>query len=378
MGCCWNWTRCKHIFCFCCYSKYHNRYKMRTQTFGKMSFAQAVHMFEIENKHGAVLTVIDYGARIVGLKVPAANDTFVDVVCGFKSLEDYLKDDLYFGALVGRVAGRTAPATVNIDGRTCNLVANDGNNHLHGGLNGFDKVVWRAEPIEEENGVSGIRFRHNSPSGTEGYPGELVCEVEYRLTNENEVIIKIKCLAEEATIVSIPNHAYFNLGGKDEPNIYEHIVSIAAESYLPVNENSIPTGEIVPVQGTIYDFRKGRRLGDAIPTTPDNGYDHYFCLSDVPRTTPAHAATISHPKTGISMEILTTQPGVLMYTGNYLHKDVVGKYGEILDRHSAICFETQNYPNAINTPGFPSPIVKSGQTYLHTTIWKFTKSKHKD
>ncbi|XP_055337722.1 galactose mutarotase-like isoform X2 [Paramacrobiotus metropolitanus] len=317
-------------------------------TFGQLNFSQNVHQYTIRNSRGSQMSLIDYGARIVGLKVLAANGMFVDVVRGFRALQDYVNDDQHVGTLMRRVAGKIEPMKVY---------------DAVQGLIGFDKVIWHAELIEDSYGV-GVRFRHGSLSSTEG------CVVEYRLNNEDEVIINIRYLAEEMTIASTSNHAYLNLGGQDEQNIYDHVVSIAAQSYLLINDSPIPTGIIVPVE-KFCDFREGRRLGDVIPATPDKGYDNYFCLPDVPRTAPTHAAKIFHPKTGISMEILTTQPGVLMYTGNYLS----GKCGEILDRHSALCFETQNYPNAINTLGFHSPVVHADQTPLHTTIWKFTKQK---
>lgn len=352
---------------------------MRTQHFGKMPFSAPVQLYEIENKNGMILSVINYGARIVGLKVPSLSGKMVDVVCGFKTLEDYQKDEFYFGAIVGRVGGRIFPTSVMIGNRGYNLTNNHGDSQLHGGVNGFDKALWRVDPIEEKDGVEGVVMRHVSPAGTEGYPSEMLVEVEYRLTNSNELIIKIKATSEDTTIASIPNHAYFNLGGPAESSVNDHVISIAAESYLPVNEHIVPTGEIKSVKDTVYDFRKPRRLGDAIPTTPKDGfgYDDYFCLSTVPTTTPKHAANVYCPKTGINMEILTTQPGILMYTGNYLHKAVIGKYDEVLDRHAAVCLETQGYPNAVNTPAFPSVEIRPGMPYDHTTIWKFSKVKHK-
>ncbi|OWA50659.1 Aldose 1-epimerase [Hypsibius exemplaris] len=343
-----------------------------------MAFSQPIQLYEIENQHGAVLSIINYGARIIGLKVPSLQGGLVDVVCGLKSLEDYEKDDLYFGAIVGRCAGRIAPPLVTIDGKSHHLTANSGDVHLHGGLNGFDKAIWKVDPIEGEKGVEGVRLRHVSPAGTEGYPGELVTEVEYRLTNDNEVIVRIKATCQEATIVNLPQHSYFNLGGSEERDIYDHVVTISSETYLPMGANSVPTGEILPVKNTVFDFQTPQNLGAAIRLTSDDGFDNYWCLTTTPHHTPKNAVNVYHPKTGINMEVLTTQPGVLMYTGNYLHKAVIGKYNNVLDRHSALCFETQGYPNAINVPTFPSVIVRPGLPYDHTTIWRFSKVKHKN
>ncbi|OWA54099.1 Aldose 1-epimerase [Hypsibius exemplaris] len=346
---------------------------MRTKVFGKTASShETIQLYEIENKHGMVLSVINYGARIIGLKVPSRHGELIDVVCGFKSLELYEKDDGYFGAIVGRCACRVSPPSVMIDGNRYNLTENSGDVHFHGGFNGFDKAVWDVSAIEGETGVYGVRLHHISPAGTEGYPGELVTIVEYRLTDQDEVVVKIKATCGEATIVNIPQHSYFNLGGPKEPTIYDHVVSITADSYLAMGKNLVPTGEIVSVKDTVFDLRKPQILGEAIHSTPDDGYDNYWCLTPSPLHVPTLAVNLYHPKTGVNMEVLTTQPGVLMYTGNYLNKSVIGKYGEVLDRHSAMCLETLGYLNAINEPTFPCVIIRPGEPYHHTTIWRFS------
>ncbi|OQV24537.1 Aldose 1-epimerase [Hypsibius exemplaris] len=360
--------------CLCCNPNRQPPFQLKTRIFGHAAFSQPVQLYQLTNKHGMELSVISFGARIIGLKVPGLNGQMVDVVRGFKKFEDYQTDEFYFGAIVGRVAGRIHPSTVKIAGKAVHLVPNTQNVHHNGGKNGFDTAIWTVQPIEEDdrNGVSGIKFRYVSPDGSEGYPGELVTEVEYRLTNRNELKIRITAVTEATTLLSIPCHAYFNLGGPKEANIYDHRLTVNAEEFTPLDGDMIPTGEITPVEGTPYDFRRAGRIGDMIGRLPTEGYDHNWCIASGPGGEPVSAAHLYCPSSGIGMEVLTTQPGLTVYTGNFLSKSLIGANGEVMDKHSAVCLETQNYPNAPNVERFPSAVLTPGQTYDHTTLFRFS------
>jgi aldose 1-epimerase len=318
-----------------------------------------VERFTLTNARGVIARITNYGATLTELHVPDRAGRPGDVVLGFDNLEQYLRGHPYFGATVGRVANRIARGRFTLDGRTYTLSRNEGPHHLHGGFQGFDKVVWRAEPLAGP--VAAVRMTHVSPDGDEGYPGRLALTVVMTLTDANELAIDYTATTDETTPVNLTNHTYFNLAG--EGDVLGHELMLATESYTPTDETLIPTGEIAPVRGTPLDFTRPRPIG--------RGYDHNFAIA---RTAPglALAADVFEPRTGRALEVTTTQPGVQLYTANHLDGTLGGKGGVGYRRHAGFCLETQHFPDSVNQPGFPSTILRPGETYRQTTIYRFT------
>jgi aldose 1-epimerase len=304
--------------------------------------------------------------------VPDRDGKLNDVVLGFDDLESYLKGHPHFGATTGRVANRVAKGKFTLDGKEYTLAVNNGPNSLHGGLKGFDKVVWKAEPKEASDAVA-VQLTYVSPDGEEGYPGNLTTIVTYALTNQNELRIDYKATTDKATPVNLTNHSYFNLAGPRSGDILSHELMLEADEYTPADDTLIPTGEIRSVKGTPLDFTKPATIGSRIAQVADKtgGYDHNFLLRGKGKSL-ALAARAYEPKTGRVMEMYTTEPGVQLYTGNFLDGKLKGKGGVVYQKHQAFCLEAQHFPDSVNHPEFPSVILRPGQTYTQTTAYKFS------
>jgi len=345
------------------------------QDWGKTSDGQPVELYTLANKNGISASITTYGAMVTSLKVPDRNGRLDDVVLGFDDLAGYLKQSPYFGCTTGRVANRIAKAKFTLDGKEHQLAANNGPNHLHGGVAGLDKRVWKAKVEPSELGQA-VKFTYRSPDGEEGYPGNLDIEVTYTLTFQDELKIDYKATTDKPTPVNLTNHSYFNLAGAGNGTIVDHELTLSADRYTPVDATGIPTGEIAPVQGTPLDFTKPMAIGariDQLKGTP-GGYDHNFVLNNQDGSL-ATAARVYEPTTGRVLEIITTEPGIQLYTGNYLDGTIKGKGGKVYPQRAALCLETQHYPDSVNQPSFPSTILRPGQTYRSTTIHRFSVKK---
>ena len=339
--------------------------------FGKMPDGRVVKRYELRNRHGAIARVMTYGAILTELHVPDRQGNLTNVVHGFSSLRPYLQGHPFFGAIAGRVANRIGKARFTLDGTEYRLANNNGSNHLHGGLIGFDKVFWKAQPIRVDDHEVAVVFTYLSRDGEEGYPGNLDVRVTYTLTDKNELRIDYVATTDKATPVNLTNHSYFNLAGSGD--ILDHEMFIAADRYTPVDDELVPTGEIAPVKGTPLDFTKPERIGARIEQLQPKpgGYDHNFVLNSEGKSL-ALAARVRDPKSGRVMEVLTTEPGMQLYTGNFLTGQVNGLNGQPSQRHSGFCVETQHFPDAVNRPNFPSTIVRPGQAFKSTTVFRFT------
>ena len=342
---------------------------------------QPVELYTLVNRNGLIAKLTTYGAMLTELHVPDRNGKLADVVLGFDSLEGYLKGHPFFGCTTGRYANRIAKGQFTLDGQTYKLATNNGPNHLHGGLKGFDKRVWKAsEPISALG--SAVKFTYTSPDGEEGYPGALSVTVIYTLTNDNELRIDYQATTDKATILNLTNHAYFNLAGAGNGDILKHELRITAEHYTPVDETSIPTGEIRAVKGSVMDFTQplaiGARFdqlkGDPAKNDP-GGYDHNYVLNKQGPGPLKLAAQLYEPTSGRVMLISTTEPGIQLYTGNYLDGTNTGKGGKVYKKNDALCLETQHFPDSPNQPKFPTTVLRPGQKYSQTTVHKFTVRK---
>ncbi|KAI5606346.1 aldose 1-epimerase [Silurus asotus] len=327
---------------------------------------RSVEKWTLRSKSVSV-EIISLGCVITSIQTHDRNGHSADLVLGFDDLESYLTNPKYFGAVIGRVANRIAKGQFKIDGKVYNLAVNNGPNSLHGGIRGFNKAVWSCEPVP-----NGVRLSHMSPDGDEGYPGNLKVSVTYTL-EESTLSVQYWAQTDQTTPINLTNHTYFNLAGQGAPDIYDHEVSISAEAYLPVDDTIIPTGEIRPVENSLFDLRKPVLLGPRLRELPGPGFDHNFCLW-LPGQSKQEikCARVVHPGTGRILEVSTTQPGVQFYTSNFLDGTVGGKGGTSYPKHSAFCLETQNWPDAVNQPKFPEALLKPGEEYIHTTRFTFT------
>ena len=329
----------------------------------------AVEAYTLTNEQGVLAKIITYGATLTEMQVPDRNGILGDVALGFDQLDPYLTRKGYFGATVGRVANRIAHGKFVLDGRTYSLATNNGPNHLHGGILGFSWLVWRAEVLAGLEGPS-VAFHLASPDGNEGYPGALEVTVTYTLTNGGELRLDYRATTSEPTPINLTNHSYWNLAGSG--TILEHEVTLNADRYTPADDTSIPTGIIAPVAGSPMDFTRplpiGRNIGQ-LTNTPQ-GYDHNWVING-PGDALTWAAKVTEPKTGRTMEVLTDQPGVQFYTGNYLNGAATGKGGTVYARHTGFCLETQHFPDSVNHPNFPSTILRPGEVFRSTTIHRF-------
>jgi aldose 1-epimerase len=336
--------------------------------FGKLPSGTPVEQYTLTNANGLVCKIITFGAIVAELHAPDRNGRLGDIVLGFDSPGQYLKDKAHMGAVIGRVANRIAKGKFTLDGKIYTLATNNGPNHLHGGLKGFDKVVWTARPVTVKNGVA-VKLTYTSPDGEEGYPGTLEAAVVYTLTGDDELRMDYEATTDKATPVNLTNHSYWNLAGGGD--VLSHELMIAARNFTPADDTLIPTGEIKSVKGTPLDFTKPKPIGrDIAQVTATRGYDHNFALDGGGKKI-ARAAIAFEPETGRVMEVLTDQPGVQLYTGNFL-ADAKGKHGRIYSKHHAFCLETQHFPDSVNHPDFPPVILRPGDVYRTTTIHVFS------
>jgi aldose 1-epimerase len=338
--------------------------------YGTMPDGTVVEAFTLTNASGMRLTAITLGGIITELHVPDRTGALGDIVMGFDSLDGYLQDHPFFGAIIGRYGNRIGQARFELDGQTYTLAANNGEHHLHGGVKGFDKVVWEAEPSPTGRGVV---FTRRSPDGEEGYPGNLDVTVTYTLTDDNTLVVDYAATTDTATPVNLTQHSYFNLAGRG--TIADHALLINAERYTPVDAGLIPTGELASVEGTPFDFRQltaiGARIDGADPQLVfGRGYDHNWVLS---RTSDGLqlAARVTEPTSGRTMDVHTTEPGMQFYAGNFLDGTLTGKGGQVYAHRSGFCLETQHYPDSPNKPAFPSTILRPGDHYTSQTVFSF-------
>jgi len=350
------------------------RASIARDTFGTMPDGTTIEAFTLTNAHGITLRAITYGGIITSLQTPDRNGQPGDIVLGFDAIDGYLKDPPYFGAIIGRYGNRIAKGRFTLDGQTYTLATNNGENHLHGGIKGFDKIVWDAAPFENERGV-GVIFRHTSPDGDEGYPGALTVEVTYTLTPDDELVVDYHATTDKATPVNLTQHSYFNLAGDGAGDILGHVLQIDASHYTPVDAGLIPTGEIAPVEGTPFDFRTptaiGARIGDDNEQLKlGGGYDHNFVL-DRASDGLVHAARVVEPTSGRTLDVSTTEPAIQFYSGNFLDGTITGKGGHVYNHRNGFCLETQHYPDSPNQPEFPSTILRPGDDYRSQTVFKF-------
>jgi aldose 1-epimerase len=342
------------------------------ESFGKLADGTPVDRYVLSNGKGMVAKIMTYGGIITELHVPDAKGKQADVVLGFDNLGAYVAGHPYFGCITGRVANRIARGKFTLDGKEYALATNNGPNALHGGVKGFDKVAWKADENKTPYGVR-LKLTHTSPDGDEGYPGALRCAVTYTLTDQNALIIDYEAVTDKPTPINLTNHSYFNLGGHGAGLVHDHFLTLFAKEYTPVDATMIPTGEIVPVKGTPLDFTTATKIGARIAEMKGEpgGYDHNFVLNDGGKTLRL-AAQVHEPKSGRVLEMLTTEPGVQLYTGNFLDGTNKGKQGSVYQKHAGFCLEAQHFPDAVNRPKFPSVILRPGETYRQTTVYRFS------
>jgi aldose 1-epimerase len=346
--------------------------------FGAMPDGAKVEVFTLTNAAGMEVRTIPYGAIIVSIRVPDRNGKMDDVVMGHDTLDKYFTASRFFGAVVGRYGNRIAKGKFSIDGTEYTLAVNNGPNHLHGGVKGFDKVLWRAAQFASPSS-SGVTYQYISPDGEEGYPGRLDATVSYTLTAQNELIVDYTITADKPTPVNLTQHSYFNLAGDGSRDVLDHIVAINADRYTPVDETKIPTGEMAPVAGTPFDFRTPMRIGSRInEPNPQlvigGGYDHNFVLNRAGNgLTPA--ARVYEPVSGRVLDVTTSEPGLQFNTANALDGTITGKSGRVYRARYGFCLETQHFPDSPNQPAFPSAILRPGQVYRSRTVFTFRTSK---
>lgn len=337
--------------------------------FGKLPSGRAVDLFTLTNARGLVAKITNYGTILTELHVPDRKGRLTDVVLGFDNLASYLAGHPYFGCTVGRVANRIARGKFVLEGKTYSLAVNNGPNSLHGGRKGFDKVLWKATPLRGAT----VRFDYTSADGEEGYPGRLAVTVIMKLTEANEFLIDYRATTTKPTPLNLTNHSYFNLAGRGD--IKRHMLMMAADYYTPKDPTDIPTGEIRPVKDTPLDFTKPAILGARFAKLGGKppGYDHNFVLrGDLTNSgRPAFAARVVEPESGRLMEVFTTEPGVQLYTANWLDGSLTGKGGFVYRAHTGFCLEAQHFPNSVNIPHFPNTLLRPGETYQQLTIHRF-------
>jgi aldose 1-epimerase len=346
---------------------------------GKLPDGRPVTLYTLTGPHGLVAQIMDYGATVVSIRTADRGGKIADVVLGFSNLDDYVRKSPYFGAVVGRVGNRIAHARFTLDGKTYTLAANNSPGDLpcslHGGKVGFDKVMWQAHPTEVD-GLPGLRLNYLSKDMEEGYPGNLRVSVVYSMTPDNGLRIDYEATTDAATPVNLTNHSYFNLKGEGSGNALDHELTINASRYTPVDKGLIPTGELRPVKGTPFDFTIPHRIGERINFDDEQlgfggGYDHNWVI-DRTGTGLELAATVYERTSGRVLEVLTTEPGVQFYSGNFLDGAIVGKSGKSYPYRSTVVLETQHYPDSINRPEFPSTVLRPGATYKSSTVFRFS------
>ena len=341
--------------------------------FGADRDGRAVHTYTLRNTNGIEMRVISLGGIITHLKTPDRTGASADIVLGFDTIAGYLNQPPYFGAIIGRYGNRIGRARFAIDGTEYPLAANNGPNHLHGGVKGFDKAVWDAETAETGDSQS-VTFTRTSPDGEEGYPGNLTTKVTYTLNDRNELVIEYEATTDKPTHVNLTHHSYFNLAGHNSGNILGHELRIDAARYTPVDETLIPTGELASVEGTPFDFRQPTAIGARIGAGGNQqlafgkGYDHNWVVDG---TGFRRVARVVEPTRGRTLEVATTEPGLQFYSGNFLDGTITGKGGAVYAHRSGFCLETQHFPDSPNKPSFPTTLLKPGETYRSRTVYTF-------
>ena len=348
------------------------------QIFGKTSDGKDVEIYTLKNKNGVEASIITYGGILTSLKIPDASGKIDDVVLGFDSMDGYLKDPPYFGALIGRYGNRIGKGKFTLNGTEYKLAINNGANTLHGGVKGFDKALWKASDVSTPE-AQALQLTYLSKDGEEGYPGNLSTTVVYTLTDKNELRIDYSATTDKDTVLNLTNHSYFNLAGQGEGDILNQQLTLFAGKFTPVDSGLIPTGELKSVEGTPFDFRQPTAIGARIEAADEQiklggGYDHNFVL-DSGGGALALAARVQDPKSGRVMEVLTTEPGIQFYTGNFLDGTIKGKGGKVYPRRAALCLETQHFPDSPNKPAFTSTVLKPGAKYQTTTVYRFSAAK---
>ena len=341
--------------------------------FGTLPDGRPVELYSLENEKGTRVSLTTYGAAVVSIIVPDKNGEWGDIALGFDSLEGYLNPgNPFFGSTIGRYANRIARGRFTLNGKQYSLAVNNGVNHLHGGPGGFDKVLWTAQPID--SAMARVTMAYFSPDGEEGYPGTMKVSVQFTLTDNDEFEIRYRAECDTDTVVNLTNHTYFNLECRGD--VLGHVLQLDAPSFTPIDETSIPTGVIADVSGTPFDFTRPKTIGQDIDRTDDIqikngcGYDHNFVLASGEAL--RKVATVVSPVSGRQLQVLTTEPGIQFYSGNFLDGSLTGKQGTVYAVRNGFCLETQHFPDSPNRPEFPSTILKAGETFTSTTVYRFT------
>jgi aldose 1-epimerase len=342
--------------------------------FGTLANGQEAFLYTLTNRSGMQVTITNYGAAVTSLLAPDRNGKLEDVVLGYDSLSGYVKDKAYFGAIVGRYGNRIAGGRFTLDGKQYQLTINDGKNHLHGGTHGFNKVLWKAEPMQTDSTQS-LKLTYLSPDGEEGYPGNVTVQVIYTLNDKNELVIDYSGTTDKPTILNPTHHSYFNLSGSFTKTILDDQLMINADCYTPVDKELIPTGELAKVDGTPMDFRRptavGARIHDSFKQLEfGKGYDHNWVINNYDGTV-RKAATLYDSVSGRFMEVWTDQPGLQFYSGNFLDGTIKGKNNIVYNHRTGLCLEAQHFPDSPNKTNFPSVVLRPGMTYKQETIYKF-------
>ncbi|NUO02646.1 MAG: galactose mutarotase [Saprospiraceae bacterium] len=348
--------------------------EIRKSAYGTTPEGEAVDQYTLVNGKGMEVTVITYGGIITSWTAPDKNGQYRNVVLGFDNLAGYVGDHPFFGAIIGRYGNRIAKGRFTLSGNAYQLETNDGSNHLHGGVKGFHKVVWSADTKQDTSSVS-LVLSHLSKDGAGGYPGNLSCTVTYKLTTDDALEVTYEATTDKETIVNLTQHSYFNLSGNFSNTILDHELMLAADSYLPVDATLIPTGKLTAVSGTPFDFTTSKAIGRDINAADDQlakgkGYDHCWVLRNA--GTIRKVASVTHPVSGRKLEVLTDEPGIQFYCGNFLDGTLPIPGGGTYGHRTGFCLETQHYPDSPNQPNFPSTILKPGEKYRSSTIFKFS------
>lgn len=360
------------VFLLGCTNKEKSPVLLSSQNFDAELDGKKVELFTLKNSNGLVTEITNYGGKVVSLWTPDKNGDFEDVVLGFETIDEYFTtSEIYFGSLIGRYGNRIGGGVFSINDTTYTLAQNNNGNALHGGIKGFNNVVWDANQINDQT----LELNYLSKDMEEGYPGNLDVKVVYRLTDDNELKIEYWATTDKATPVNLTHHSFFNLKGAGNGDINGHIIQINADAYTPVDDGLIPTGEIAPVEGTPMDFREPTPISARVDDNFEqlkfgNGYDHNWVLNQADNDL-TFAAKVVEPTTGRTMEVYTNEPGIQFYGGNFLDGSVTGKGGKIYPFRSALCLETQHFPDSPNKPNFPSTILKPGEEYYSICVYKF-------
>jgi aldose 1-epimerase len=343
---------------------------------GTLPDGTPLDLYTLKNGNGMQLTITNYGGIITSWTAPDRKGNYADVVLGYDSIGGYLKETPYFGALIGRYGNRIAKGRFSLDGQTYTLAVNNIGNHLHGGLKGFDKVVWQGEVLPTPDSIASLKLTYRSKDLEEGYPGNLDVTVVYTLDQNNALHIRYEATTDKPTVVNLTQHSYFNLTG-NQRDILDHQLTLHADRFLPVDKTLIPTGELKPVKGTVFDFTTPHAIGERINEKADQqieyggGYDHAWVLNRGGAGL-SLAASALEPTTGRYLEVLTTEPAIQFYSGNFLDGKITGKNGVVYQHRYGFCLETEHYPDSPNQPAFPSTVLRPGETYRTETVYRFS------